>query len=92
MTEELTRAILAERQHPEHGYRSCLGLFRLAKRYGHDRLEAACARAVSMSARSYRHVDSILKHGLDRAPALDSASRPNSGVTHENVRGRDYYH
>ncbi len=92
MTEELTRAILAERHHPEHGYRSCLGLFRLAKRYGHDRLEAACARALGVSARSYRNVESILKNGLDRAPALDSASPTNSGVVHENVRGRDYYH
>ena len=92
MTEELTRAILAERQHPEHGYRSCLGLFRLAKRYGNDRLEAACARAVSVSARSYRHVESILKNGLDRAPALDSSPRTKSGILHENVRGRDYYH
>lgn len=92
MTEELTRAILAERQHPEHGYRSCLGLFRLGKQYGQERLEAACARAVSVSARSYRHVESILKNGLDRAPVLESSSRTNSGVTHENVRGRDYYH
>ncbi len=92
MTEELTRAILAVRQHPEHGYRSCLGLFRLGKQYGNDRLEAACARAVSVSARSYRHVESILKHSLDRAPALDSSAPTTSGVTHENVRGRDYYH
>jgi transposase len=92
MTEELTRAILAERHHPEHGYRSCLGLFRLAKRYGHDRLEAACTRALGASARSYRHVESILKNGLDRAPALDAALPTKSGLFHENVRGRDYYH
>ncbi len=91
MTEELTRAILAERSHPEHGYRSCLGLFRLAKRYGDDRLEAACARALAVSARSYRHVESILKHGLDRAPALETEAHGNK-VAHENVRGRDYYH
>jgi hypothetical protein len=54
-------------------------------------LEAACARAFLAGARSYRHVDSILKHGLDRtvAPVAEPASRP---ITHhENVRGRDYY-
>ena len=60
--------------HPEQGYRSCLGILRLAKRYGAARLEAACARAGGVGARSYRHVDSILKHGLDRSrsprPAL----------------------
>jgi transposase len=92
MTAKLAEAILAERRHPEHGYRSCLGLFRLAKRYGHERVEAACARALAVGARSYRHVDSILKHDLDRAPALDVESREGASVAHENVRGPEYYH
>jgi transposase len=92
MTAKLSQAILAERRHPEHGYRSCLGLFRLAKRFGNARVEAACARGLAVGARSYRHVDSILKHGLDREPALDVASRETVSVVHENVRGSDYYH
>jgi len=92
MTAKLAEAILAERRHPEHGYRSCLGLFRLAKRYGHNRVEAACARALVVGARSYRHVDSILKHGLDRVPALDVERAEGARVEHENVRGPDYYH
>jgi transposase len=83
--------LLTERSHPEHGYRSCLGVFRLAKKYGTERVEAACGRALVVGARSYRHVASILQHGLDRAPALDVEPRGPS-VTHENVRGRDYYH
>ena len=91
-TEELAQAILAERRHPEHGYRSCLGLFRLAKRYGNERVEAACARALTVSARSYRHVESILKHGFDRAPALDTEPREGNPLVHENVRGSGYYH
>src|SRR5512138_1856404 len=68
-TRELAQAILAERRHPEQGYRSCLGILRLGKRYGNERLEAACARALSVRARSYRHVESILKNGLDRLPS-----------------------
>lgn len=83
--------LLTERRHPEHGYRSCLGVFRLAKKYGTDRVEAACARALTVGARSYRHVASILQHGLDRAPALDVEPRGKS-ITHENVRGPEYYH
>jgi transposase len=83
--------LLAERTHPEHGYRSCLGVFRLSKKYGAERLDAACARALSVGALSYRHVSSILQHGLDRVPALDVEPRGPS-LTHENVRGRDYYH
>ena len=92
MTAALAEAILAERRHPEHGYRSCLGLFRLAKRFGNARVEAACARALAVGARSYRHVESILKHGLDHAPALDVEPREAPSVVHENVRGSDYYH
>jgi transposase len=92
MTAKLSETLLTERRHPEHGYRSCLGLFRLAKRFGNARLEAACARALAVGARSYRHVESILKHGLDRAPALDVEPREAPGVSHENVRGSDYYH
>lgn len=83
--------LLTERSHPEHGYRSCLGVFRLAKKYGAERVETACARALSVGARSYRHVASILQHGLDRAPVLDVESRGPT-LTHENVRGPEYYH
>src|SRR5882724_2281800 len=73
-TAALVEAILTDRPHPEQGYRSCLGILRLAKRYGPARLEAACARAGGVAARSYRHVDSILKHGLDQMP-LPAAPR-----------------
>ena len=89
-TEALVSAILADRPHPEQGYRSCLGILRLAKRYGPARLDAACQRAVAVGARSYRHVDSILKHALDRIPAPDS-SAPVVPVVHDNLRGPTYY-
>jgi len=93
MTKALVEAILAERRHPEQGYRSCLGILRLAKRYGNERLEAAAARAVAVRARSYRHVESILKKGLDRLPL--PAEEKNEGPTpagHENIRGGSYFH
>jgi transposase len=92
-TAELVRLILADRPHPEQGYRSCLGILRLGRRYGESRLEAACARARAAGARSYRHVDSILKNGLDRTPLLEPAAQPDNGATrdHENLRGPDYY-
>lgn len=89
-TTRLAEAILAERPHPEHGYRSCLGILRLGKRYGDARLEAACGRAFAVGARSYRHVDSILKNGLDRIAIDPPPEKP--GPSHENVRGKNYYH
>jgi transposase len=89
-TRELCDAILADRPHPEQGFRSCLGILRLGKRYGDVRLEAACDRALGVRARSYRHVESILKNGLDRVAAADEQT--SLPLTHENVRGRAYYH
>ncbi|MHB8879789.1 MAG: IS21 family transposase [Myxococcaceae bacterium] len=91
-TKELAEGILADRPHPEMGYRSCLGILRLAKAYGNERLEAACARAVAVRARSYHHVHTILKNGLDRLPGLEPGAPTAPPVTHENVRGRGYYH
>ena len=90
-TAALVEAILADRPHPEQGYRSCLGILRLAKRDGPARLEAACARAGAVEARSYRHVDSILKHGLDRLAPLAAAPPLTLTPVHEHVRGRAYY-
>jgi len=90
-TAALVEVILADRPHPEQGYRSCLGILRLAKRYGPARLEAACARAVSVDARSYRHVDSILKHGLDRLAVPAALPQLTLIPAHEHLRGREYY-
>jgi transposase len=88
----LIETILEHRPHPEQGYRSCLGILRLEKQYGNERLEAACERAVRVRARSYRHVQSILKNGLDRVPLpkAEPETKPLP-LTHENVRGGDYY-
>lgn len=89
-TAGLIQAVLAGRRHPEQAFRSCLGILRLGKHYGEPRLEAACARALSLSTTSYRSIDSILKHGLD-AQALEPVS-PQPVIRHENVRGPDYFH
>jgi len=90
-TAKLAEAILAERRHPEQGYRSCLGILRLGKKYTEKRLEAACARALAVGARSYRHVESILSHGLDQLELTEQASDEEPPRLHENLRGRDYY-
>lgn len=81
--------ILDRLPHPEQGYRSCLGLMRLARLYGPERLERACERALQAEACSYRSVKSMLQTGLDRQPLADSASAPV--IRHLNVRGADYY-
>jgi transposase len=82
---------MTHRPHPEQGYRACLGLLALARKYSAQRLEAACTRAMAIRAPNLRSVASILQRGLDSQPKpLGTADNPV--VAHENVRGPDYYH
>jgi transposase len=86
---ELVKAILKSRPHPEQGYRSCLGILRLARHYPPERMEAAARRALASGALSYRSVKSILAKGLDKQPV---EQRPEAPVAaHANIRGADYY-
>ena len=90
-TAAVVRWQMERRPHPEQGYRACLGLMRLGRQYGEDRLEAACARALSIRAPQYRSVKSILACGLDQqgSSLLGGAAAPMP--PHDNVRGADYY-
>lgn len=91
-TAKVVEEILASRPHPEQGYRSCMGIIRLAKTYGHSRLEAACRRACHFRAFSYKSIESILKNNLDREPLPDTAKERDGKVhTHANIRGATYY-
>lgn len=93
-TEALVEKILEHRPHPEQGYRSCLGIIRLSKRYDKERLERACQRALFVQTYTYRSVDSILKTGLDSQPLPRPAAPPTTPELqqdHENIRGSDYY-
>lgn len=87
----LCHAILDSRRHPEHGYKSCLGLLRLGQRYEKERIEAACARAYAAGARSYQSVKTILENGLDRIPMSPSEPQHAPPLEHEHLRGPDYY-
>jgi len=84
--------IIEGRDHPEQGYRACLGIMRLSKSYEFARVDAACRRALALDVCSYRSIHSILKSGMDRE-ALP-AEQPTVSICnlhHDNVRGREYY-
>jgi transposase len=87
----IIRNIMEDKPHPEMGYRSCLGVFSLSKRYGEDRLEAACARALTIGSPKRKAIQSILEAGLDRHAELLPVE-PMPLPVHENVRGPGYYH
>jgi len=89
-TEAFVEVVMRERKHPEQGFRTCLGVIRLGKTFGRARLEAACARALLINARSYSSLHSILKNGLDRPPRTRATDEP--AITHPNIRGADYFH
>jgi transposase len=88
-TGRLAAGILERRPHPEQGYRGCLGLMRLGREHGADRLEAACQRAERLRSYRFLTVEHILKHQQDRLPLDEPPARP--ALTHENLRGATYY-
>ena len=85
--------IMSEQTHPEAGYRGCLGIIRMAKRYSNARVEAACERALLAGACRYKSIESILKTGLDKAPleTTPSSPQPSSTPPHDNIRGSEYF-
>lgn len=90
-TAGLCAAIMRAKPHPEQGFRACLGILRLAKSYGRERLEAACRRGLDIGATTYGSIASILKSGLDRAYREEGTVEP-SPIDHTNIRGGGYYH
>ena len=84
------RARSAGRTHPEQGFRACIGIMRLVKSYGAERLEAACGRALEIGARSYSSVNSILKTNRDRQRLAPPTDEP--AIIHDNIRGPRYFH
>jgi transposase len=90
-TRELVARIIESKPHPEQGYRSSLGVIRLAKKYSPERLEAACQRALNIKAYSYKSVNSILQNGLDQKALPFDEPQPVQ-ISHPNIRGSGYYH
>jgi transposase len=93
-TAALVAIILKSRPHPEQGFRSCIGILRLAKTHGSDRLEAACERALEIGAHSYSSLNSILKNNLDRRSSKRATARDTESpaIDHANIRGSRYFH
>jgi hypothetical protein len=89
-TARLFERILADKPHPEMGYRSCLGIIRLADQYSPVRVEAAAERALLTGACRYQSVKSILKNSLDALPAAASAGII-AAPPHDNIRGAEYF-
>jgi len=90
-TARLCERILSEKPHPEMGYRSCLGIIRLASQYSAARLEAAAHRALETGACRYKSVKSILETSLDQQPLTSEPSSLPPAPPHDNIRGAEYF-
>ena len=90
----LVEKILSSVKHPEQRYRSALGLIRLGKKFGNDRLEKASGRALELGSHSYRFVSDMLKNNMDKIIITDDKNKQLtlSGALEEgNTRGPGYY-
>ena len=92
-TAHLIQRMIESRPQPQQAFRACIGVMRLGKSYGYDRLEKAATRANTLGAFSYSSIASILKKGLDQKPLPETTTdEPIIIATHNNIRGSDYYH
>jgi len=89
-TKAMIETILETRAHPEQGYKVCMGILSLAKKYGNERVNKACKRALYFEHYSYKGVKNILENGLENfEDDKDLFSQPLP--KHENIRGNYYY-
>lgn len=88
-TECAVRAILSSYKVEQQGYKSCLGLLKLADKYSPARLEGACKRALEFTPRpSLKNIQAILASGQDKLP---TEPEPTSSSQYGFTRGADYY-
>ncbi len=82
--------LLEESEYPQERYGSCLGIMRLARQCGDERMEAAAQRALHYGTVSYASIKAMLASGADRQP-LEGEPSAGEPVEHDNVRGGRYY-
>lgn len=90
-TAELMEKIIAAQLQPEHGFRRCLGILRLAKTYSPERLECACQLALQLGTMRYRNIKSILEKKLEQTETSEIDTMSDEQLAHGNIRGSHYY-
>jgi transposase len=94
-TAALVEYVIRSKPHPEQGYRSALGILRLADKHGKERLERACDKAFRSGSPSYRTVKTMLKQRMESVPLRDEqgvGADSSEQLGAANVRGGGYYH
>jgi len=82
--------VLDRKQHPEQGYKSCVGILSFSRKVGNERLIKACQRALGYGIYNYKTIQTILEKGMDSYDHIEENQQLEMPV-HENIRGKDYY-
>ena len=94
-TAALVEHVIRSKPHPEQGYRSALGILRLANKHGEARLERACDKAFQISSPCYKTVKTMLAQRMEAVPLRGGnadAAADSGHLGGGNVRGPGYYH
>lgn len=92
MTEKVADHFLKSGKAAEQGYKACADLSKLEQRYGKQRLEAACGKALVYStAPALRTIASILKNGLDKPDKAESQLPQSKANSYGITRGAAYF-
>lgn len=90
-TEAMMRRIFESNPHRDQTWRSGRALRRVGEKYGPERTEVACERALRFGARSYKPIERMLKGELDRRPHPEDAEASTAAIEHDQIRGPDYF-
>jgi transposase len=88
-TKQAAALILDNSIYMEQNYKSCYGMLMLQKKYGTDRLEAACSRSLLGTRINYTMIKNILERGLDKMILM--TDNMNYIPNHDNIRGKNHY-
>lgn len=83
--------VLAQATHRDFGYRWSNSIKSLHRKFGDERLEAACKLAMEIGASKTANLHSILQKNLDQHNRR-SESLQEADFDHDNIRGASYYH
>ena len=88
--------VAAWKKYPPLAFKVCRGIMSLEKKYGLERLVAACACASQARTYGYNEIRDILERGddVDFMPSAGGSLKEDNlapPAQHKNIRGSDYY-
>ena len=88
--QEVVQKIFESKAQPEQGFRSCMGILNLTKKYSKDDFLKACKKALYTGCISYKFIANTLKtksFNLD----VEEELKLITTILHENIRGKEGY-